>query len=94
MLETVLTKIDRTIEDTGYDSFTMKQNIENISYDYEDIINEDEDVKINFLKEQFGTQFTDEQYDLIMRFGDEMYSRGYGEGFFDGIADERDRQDC
>lgn len=93
MLNTVLTKIDRTIEDNGYDSFTMKQNIENISYDYEDIINEDKDVKINFLKEQFGTQFTDEQYDLIMRFGDEMYDRGVGNGFFDGIADERERQD-
>lgn len=93
MLNTVLAKIDRTIEDAGYDSFTMKQNIENISYDYEDIINKDEDVKINFLKEQFGTQFTDEQYDLIMRFGEAMYDRGVGKGFFDGIADERERQD-
>ena len=83
MLNAVLTEIDTNIEYAGYDSFTMKQNIENISYDYEDIINENENVKINFLKEQFGTQFTDEQYDLIMRFGDEMYSRGYGEGLID-----------
>ena len=91
MLEAVLTKIDKNIEDAGYDSFTMKQNIENISYDYEDIINENENVKINFLKEQFGTQFTDEQYDLIMRFGDEMYSRGYGEGVIAGAEEELDR---
>lgn len=85
MLNTVFTKFDESLKDGGYDSFTMKQNIENISYDYEDIINENENVKINFLKEQFGTQFTDEQYDLIMRFGDEMYSRGYDEGLIDGI---------
>lgn len=69
----------------------MKQNIENISYDYEDIINENENVKINFLKERFGTQFTDEQYDLIMRFGDEMYNRGYGKGAIDGAEEVLDR---
>ena len=93
MLGDVLMEMDKRIEDAGYDSFTLNQNIENISYDYEDIINEDESVKINFLKEQFGTQFTDEQYDLIMRFCEAMYDRGVGEGFFDGIADERERQD-
>lgn len=91
MLNAVLTENDKNNEDNEYDSFTMKQNIENISYDYEDIINENENVKINFLKEQFGTQFTDEQYDLIMRFGDEMYSRGYGEGVIDGAEEELDR---
>ena len=91
MLETVLTNTDKRIEDVGYESFTLSQNIENISFDYEDIINEDDSVKINFLKEQFGTQFTDEQYHLIMRFGDEMYSRGYGEGVIAGAEEELDR---
>ena len=91
MLETVLTNTDKRIEDVGYESFTLSQNIENISFDYEDIINEDDSVKINFLKEQFGTQFTDEQYDLIMRFGDEMYNRGYGEGVIAGAEEELDR---
>jgi len=67
-----------------YDSFTMAQNIENIAYDYEKIIHEGENTKINFLKEQFGSQFTDEQYLLLMRFGDEMYSRGLDEGYLNG----------
>lgn len=93
MLNSVLTEIDKNIEDAGYDSFTMKQNIENICDNYEKIIDRDIWTKMAFLKEQFGTQFTDEQYRLIMKFVNEMYNNGYSTGFFDGIADERDRQD-
>lgn len=93
MLNVVLTEIDKNIEDAGYDSFTMIQNMENICDNYEKIMDKDIWTKIEFLKEHFGTQFTDEQYRLIMKFGNEMYSSGYSTGFFDGIADERDRQD-
>lgn len=76
-----------------YDSFTMAQNIENITYNYEKIIHEDENTKINFLKEQFGSQFTDEQYLLLMRFGDEMYDRGYGEGYTNGWGEAEAGED-
>ena len=97
MLNAVLTEIDKNIEDVGYDSFAMIQNMENICDNYEKIMYKDIWTKIAFLKEHFGTQFTDEQYRLIMKFGNEMYSSGYNTGFFDGfadgIADERDRQD-
>ena len=58
------------------------------------IIDRDVWAKMTFLKEQFGTQFTDEQYRLIMKFGNEMYNNGYSTGFFDGVVDERDRQGC
>lgn len=94
MLNAVLTKIDRTIEDAGYDSFTLAQNMENIVSGYENIRDNDIETKKDFLKEQFGTQFTDTQYDLILAFADEVYSAGYSTGWFDGIADERERQDC
>lgn len=94
MLNTVLAKIDRTIEDAGYDSFTLAQNMENIASGYENVRDNDIETKKDFLKEQFGTQFTDTQYDLILAFADEVYSAGYSTGWFDGIADERDRQDC
>ena len=94
MLNTVLAKIDRTIEDAGYDSFTLAQNMENIASGYENVRDNDIETKKDFLKEQFGTQFTDTQYDLILAFADEVYSAGYGTGWFDGIADERERQDC
>ena len=93
MLNVVLTEIDKNIEDAGYDSFTIIQNMENICDNYEKIMDKDIWTKIAFLKEHFGTQFTDEQYRLIMKFGNEMYSSGYSTGFFDGIADERDKQD-
>ena len=94
MLETVLAKIDKNIEDVGYDSFTLAQNMENIASGYENVRDNDIETKKDFLKEQFGTQFTDTQYDLILAFADEVYSAGYSTGWFDGIADERDRQDC
>ena len=94
MLNTVLTEIDRRIVDAGYDSFTLAQNMENIASEYENIKDKDNETKREFLKEQFGTQFTDTQYDLILAFADEVYSAGYGTGWFDGIADERERQDC
>ena len=94
MLNTVLTEIDRKIKDAGYDSFTLAQNMENIASGYENVRDNDIETKKDFLKEQFGTQFTDTQYDLILAFADEVYSAGYSTGGFDGIADERDRQDC
>lgn len=94
MLSTVLTEFDRTIVDAGYDSFTLAQNMENIVSGYENIRDNDIETKKDFLKEQFGTQFTDTQYDLILAFADEVYSAGYSTGWFDGIADERERQDC
>lgn len=94
MLETVLTRINKSIEDVGYDSFTMAQNMENIASGYENVRDKDSEAKKDFLKEQFGTQFTDTQYDLILAFADEVYSAGYSTGWFDGIADERERQDC
>ena len=94
MLNTVLAKINKSIEDAGYDSFTMAQDMENIASGYENVRDKNSEVKKDFLKEQFGTQFTDTQYDLILAFADEVYSVGYGTGWFDGIADERERQDC
>lgn len=94
MLNTVLAKIDKNIEDAGYDSFTLAQNMENIASGYENVRDNDIETKKDFLKEQFGTQFTDTQYNLILAFADEVYSAGYSTGWFDGIADERDRQDC
>ena len=57
MLNTVLAKIDRTIEDVGYDSFTLAQNMENIASGYENVRDNDIETKKDFLKEQFGTQF-------------------------------------
>lgn len=94
MLNTVLIGIDKRIADAGYDSFTLAQNMENIASGYENVKDNDIETKKDFLKEQFGTQFTDTQYDLILAFADEVYSAGYSTGWFDGIADERDRQDC
>ena len=93
MLETVLANTDKKIKDVGYESFTLAQDIESMSYDYEDIINAETEVKIQFLKEQFGSQFTDEQYHLIMRFGDEMYSRGLGEGYLNGWGEAEAGED-
>lgn len=93
MLNTVLTEIDERIENAGYDSFTLAQNMENISAGYEEIIHKDKETKIAFLKEQFGTQFTDTQYCLIVAFADSVYWEGHGDGFYEGVADERDRQD-
>ena len=94
MLGDVLMAMDKRIEDAGYDSFTMAQNMEKIANEYENIKDKDSETKKEFLKEQFGTQFTDTQYDLILAFADEVYSAGYSTGWFDGIADERERQDC
>ena len=94
MLDTVLTKINKSIENAGYDSFTMAQDMENIASGYENVRDKNSETKKDFLKEQFGTQFTDTQYDLILAFADEVYSAGYSTGWFDGIADERERQDC
>ena len=56
MLNTVLAKIDRTIENAGYDSFTMAQDMENIASGYENVRDKNSEVKKDFLKEQFGTQ--------------------------------------
>lgn len=94
MLGDVLMTMDKRIENAGYDSFTMAQNMEKIANGYENIKDEDSETKKEFLKEQFGTQFTDTQYDLILAFADEVYSAGYSTGWFDGIADEREREDC
>ena len=90
----MMTKNDFIVEGAEkYDSFEIAQSIEKISEGYEKIIDKDIETKKAFLKENFGTQFTDEQYNLIAAFGDGVYWEGHGDGFFDGIADERERQD-
>jgi len=93
MLGDVLMAMDKRIDDEGYDSFTMEQNMEKIACRYEKFIDSPNEVKKEFLKEQFGTQFTETQYDLIVAFTREVFSVGYSTGYFDGIADERERQD-